>query len=69
MTRKINVRDKNIVKKYTELSFGGDIMETTRKSQEKKLKTNDINKRKRHIRWCLEKSICKLPMFSSSKMQ
>ena len=64
------MRDKYCKKKkYRELSFGGDIIQTTKKSQEKKLKSNDTDKKKRHTRWCLKKFICKIPVLSTSKMQ
>lgn len=43
------MKDRYYKTKYTELSFGGDIIQTTRKSQENKLKTNET-KRKRHTR-------------------
>lgn len=63
------MKDKYYKKKYIKLSFGSDTIQTTRKSQENKLKTNETNQRKRHTRWYLKKFTCKIPVLSTSKMQ
>lgn len=60
-----NVKKKKSIQNYPlEMTLLGQLGKNKRRNS-----TNETSKKKRHIGWCLEKQISKLPTFSSGEMQ